>query len=245
MELEKKPIVELEAPVVDIITETPSTKTLVLDVRHQPIDFYPGQYVLLYVPYPPTGEILKRAYSIASSPLKKDFLELTVKRVPNGRASSFLTQMVKVGDVLRIKGPYGKFIWLPSMSEDIVLIGAGSGIVPLMCILRYIKDARLEKVKALLIYSNTSYEEIIYREELNKLSQLPNIRVVHTLTRQVPEGWTGYTGRINLEMLEKEVREPHGKLYYLCGPPAFVDYISGLLTEMGVRAENIKKEKYE
>ncbi|WP_232500413.1 ferredoxin reductase [Hydrogenobacter thermophilus] len=243
--IDKKPILELSAPVIEIITETPTTKTLVFDIKGVDLDFYPGQYVMLEVPYPTTGEVLKRAYSIANSPLKKGVLELTIKRTPNGKASVILTEQVKVGDVFKIKGPYGKFIWLPEMSDKVVFIGAGSGIVPLMCMLRYIIDANLHHVKATLLYSNTSYEEIIYREELEKMERHSNIKVVHTLTRSVPEGWRGYTGRINPDMILKEVDDIPLNLYYLCGPPKFVDDITSMLVDLGVPKERIKKEKYE
>ncbi|RMH06033.1 MAG: oxidoreductase [Aquificota bacterium] len=244
MELEKKPVKEFVAKVVRLLQETPTTKTLVFDISHVPdFDFYPGQYVMLNVPY--EGEVLKRAYSIASPPTKKGVLELTVKRTPNGRASVFLTEKVKEGDEFTIKGPYGKFVWLPQMGKDIVLMGAGSGIVPLMCILRYIKDAGLEHVRATLLYSNTHYEEIIYRQELEELNSLSNIKVVHTLTRSWPEGWRGYRGRINADMLLREVENIPANLYYICGPPQFVDDMASLLQSLGVDREQIKKEKYD
>ncbi|MEZ0360375.1 MAG: ferredoxin reductase [Hydrogenobacter sp.] len=243
--VDKKPVLEFSASVVKILTETPTTKTLVFDISGINFDFYPGQYVMLEVPYPQTGEVLKRAYSIANSPLRKNYLELTIKRTPNGKASVILTDRVKVGDTFRIKGPYGKFIWLPEMSEKVVFIGAGSGIVPLMCMLRYIVDAGLHHVKATLLYSNTSYEEIIYREELERMERYSNIKIVHTLTRSIPEGWRGYTGRINPDMILKEVDDMPVNLYYLCGPPKFVDDVTSMLTDMGIDKERIKKEKYE
>jgi len=245
MERERLPIIEFESRVIEIKTETPTTKTLVFDISDIDFNFYPGQYVMLQVPYPPTGEILKRAYSIASPPTQKDKLELTIKRTPQGRASVVLTQEVKIGDRFKIKGPYGKFIWLPQMSKSIVLIGAGSGIVPLMCMLRFIKSAQLWDVSAVLLYSNTHYEEIIYREELDKLSELPNIKVVHTLTRERPEHWKGYTGRINKDMIVREVPNLQSHLYYLCGPPAFVDDMASVLEGLSVEKDRIKKEKYD
>ena len=243
--MEKKPILEFTSKVVDIKDETPTTKTLVFDISATGFDFYPGQYVMLEVPYKPTGEILKRAYSIASSPLQRDRLELTIKRIPNGKASVILTQEVKVGDTFKIKGPYGKFIWMPEMSNRIVLIGAGSGIVPLMCMLRYIRDAKLHDVKAVLLYSNTHYEEIIYRQELEELNKLSNVKVFFTLTRSYPPDWKGFTGRINTQMLLDTLEDIPANLYYLCGPPAFVDDISSMLESLGVDKEQIKKEKYE
>ncbi|MFN3976866.1 MAG: ferredoxin reductase [Aquificaceae bacterium] len=243
MELEKKPIKEFTGKVLKIIEETPSTKTLVFDLKGIDFDFYPGQYVMLSFPY--EGEVLKRAYSIANPPTQRETLELTIKRVPQGRASVYLTEKVKEGDEFLIKGPYGKFVWVPQMGTSLVLIGAGSGIVPLMCILRYIVSAKLEHVRATLIYSNTHYEEIIYRQELEKLQKYSNIKVVHTLTRSHPPHWQGYTGRINTHMLLKEIEDIPTNLYYLCGPPQFVEDIANLLIELGVDKGQIKKEKYD
>ncbi len=243
MELEKKPVKEFKAKVIKVIQETPSTKTLVFDISHVDFDFYPGQYMMVNVPY--EGQVLKRAYSIASPPTQKETLELTIKKVPEGRASTYLTEKVKEGDEFLLKGPYGKFVWLPQMGTSLVLIGAGSGIVPLMCILRYIVSAKLEHVKATLLYSNTHYEEIIYREELESMDKHSNIKVVHTLTRSHPPDWKGYTGRINVEMILKEVEDIPTNLYYLCGPPAFVEDIASMLLELGVDKNQIKKEKYD
>ncbi len=245
IELERKPIVEFVAPVVEVREETPSTRTLVFDISGQDFEFYPGQYVMLKIPYPPTGEELKRAYSIASSPLQKDRLELTVKRKEGGKASVILTTEVKEGDKFYIKGPYGKFYWTEEISTRIVLLGAGSGIVPLMCILRYIRDKGLHNVKATLLVSYTSYEEIIYRRELEELERHSNIKVRITLTRSAPENWKGYRGRINADMVLKEVEDIPANLYYLCGPPVFVEDMKALLRELGVDRKQIKTEKYD
>ena len=245
MELEKKPLVEMVVPVVEVRRETPSVRTLVFDIRGHDFDFYPGQYVMLKVPYPPTGEELKRAYSIASTPLRKDILELTVKRKEGGKASVYLTTEVKSGDRFYIKGPYGKFYWTEGLSTRVVLIGAGSGIVPLMSILRYIRDKGLHNVKATLLASFTTYEEIIYREELEDMSSYSNIKVRITLTREKPQGWHGYTGRINTGMILKEVEDLPANLYYLCGPPAFVDDMKDILQSLGVDRSQIKTERYD
>ncbi len=243
-DVKKKPLREFTAPVVEVREETPTTKTLVFDTSGLEFDFYPGQYVMLKVPYPETGEELRRAYSIASSPLRKDVLELTVKRKEGGKASVLLTTRVKEGDTFFIKGPYGRFFWTEGMSDSVALIGAGSGVVPLMSILRFIRDRGLKDVRATLLVSYTTYEEIIYREELESLSELPNVDVKITLTRESPPGWRGYTGRINRDMVLKEVGTSAG-LYYLCGPPRFVDDMKGILLELGVERERIKTERYD
>ena len=245
IELEKKPLVEFTAPVVEVREETPTTKTLVFDISGIDFDFYPGQYVMLKVPYPPTGEELRRAYSIASSPLQKDRLELTVKRKEGGKASVILTTQVRGGERFFIKGPYGKFFWTEGMSDSIVLIGAGSGVVPLMSILRYIRDKGLSEVKATLLVSYRSYEEIIYRKELEELSRLPNIKVRITLTREAPPEWKGLRGRIDREKILGEVEGLSANLYYLCGPPKFVDDMKSTLLDLGIDRERIKTERYD
>lgn len=245
IELEKKPLVEFTAPVVEVREETPTTKTLVFDISGIDFDFYPGQYVMLKVPYPPTGEELRRAYSIASSPLQKDRLELTVKRKEGGKASVILTTQVRGGERFFIKGPYGKFFWTEGMSDSIVLIGAGSGVVPLMSILRYIRDKGLSEVKATLLVSYRSYEEIIYRKELEELSRLPNIKVRITLTREAPPEWNGLRGRIDREKILGEVEGLSANLYYLCGPPRFVDDMKSTLLDLGIDRERIKTERYD
>ncbi len=244
MQAVKRGVVEFRAQVLQVKEETPTTKTLVFDISGVDFDFLPGQYVMLKVPYPPTGEELRRAYSIASSPLQKDRLELTVKRMENGKASVVLTTQTKEGDIFTIKGPYGKFVWTEDMSDEVVLLGAGSGVVPLMCILRYIRDKGLSNVRATLLVSYTSYEEIIYRDELFELNKLPNVNIRITLTRSWPENWNGYTGRINPSMIEREVKDLSKPLYYLCGPPAFVETMKEHLRSLGVEKDKIKTEKY-
>ncbi len=243
-ELPKIPPVEITAPVVDVVVETPTTRTLVFDTEGHDLRFYPGQYVMLEVPHPETGEKLKRAYSIASPPTRRDRLELTVKRMEGGRASVYLTTRVRVGDTFTIRGPYGRFYWTEEISREMVLMGAGSGIVPLMSMLRYIRDRKLEDVSALLLGSFTSYEEIIYRKELEELSRWGNISIAITLTRSAPPDWKGYRGRINEELLRREISDFGRYHYYLCGPPAFVESMRKILKGAGVEKKRIRTEKY-
>jgi predicted transposase len=151
MERERLPIIEFESQATKIKTETPTTKTLVFDILDVGFNFYPGQYVMLRVPHPPTGEIPKRAYSIASPPTQKDRLELTIKRTLQGRASVVLTQEVKVGDRFKIKGPF------KNREEEGYLqnlLGSGNDCpippVTLECMLEFEKEEEKEKVLALM-----------------------------------------------------------------------------------------------
>jgi len=243
-ELPKIRPTELILPVREILWETPTTKTLVFDLRGHEFSFYPGQYVILDVPDPRTGEKLRRAYSIASSPLQRDRIELTVKRIEGGRASVYLTTRVRRGDLLKMRGPYGRFYWTEEISTRVVLLGAGSGVVPLMSILRYIRDKDLGGIHALFIGSFVSYEEIIYRSELEELNRRKGIRTVLTLTRRIPSGWKGYTGRINRELLSRELSTLDGYTCYICGPPAFVEDMREILRELGAESSQIRTEKY-
>lgn len=235
---------EMELPLIEIVEETPTTKTLIFDLEGRSFSFYPGQYVILEVPHPETGEKLRRAYSLASAPTLRDRIELTVKRVERGRASVYLTARARIGERFRMKGPYGRFYWTEEIHHRIALVGAGSGVVPLMSILRYIRDRNLERVDALFLGSFTSYEEIIYREELLELGKMGNIRVAITLTREFPDSWQGYRGRINREILTREIPDPEERLYYLCGPPGFVEDLRKMLLDLGADRRNIKTERY-
>ncbi len=235
---------EMDLPVVEIVEETPTTKTLVFDLEGRPFRFYPGQFVVLEVPHPETGEKLRRAYSIASPPTRRDRIELTVKRIENGRASVYLTTRVRIGERFRMKGPYGKFYWTEELHDRIALLGAGSGVVPLVSILRYIRDRDLRDVDVVFLGSFTSYEEIIYREELLELGKLKNVKIALTLTREFPDSWQGYRGRINREILSREIPDAGKRLHYLCGPPGFVESVRGTLLDLGVDRRNVKTERY-
>ncbi len=232
----------ITAPVIGIRQETPTVKTLIFGLENESFEFYAGQYVILEVPY--KDKVLKRAYSIASPPTVKDRIELTVKRIKGGKASVYLTSAVKEGDVFSFTGPYGKFYWTEEMGKNLVLIGAGSGIVPLMSILRYIKDKRLRDTEVILLGSFTSYEEIIYRKELFNMGRRAKVNVILTLTREIPPFWKGYVGRFNKSILLRELSKLVNFLYYICGPPAFVNTVKEILQNAGVPATSIKVEKY-
>ncbi|CAA9542121.1 MAG: Flavodoxin reductases (ferredoxin-NADPH reductases) family 1, partial [uncultured Thermomicrobiales bacterium] len=187
--------------VVEVVPETPRTKTLVLTVPDWG-GHTAGQHVDVRLSAP-DGYQAQRSYSIASAP-EDDRLALTVERLEDGEVSPYLTGVLVAGDKLELRGPIGGyFTWQAGEGGPLFLIGGGSGVAPLMAMLRH-RTATGSDVPARLLYSSRSYEEIIYRGELENLAARDgSLEVIHTLTRSRPEGWSGYDRRIDAEMLEE------------------------------------------
>lgn len=193
------------------------------------------------LPAPP----LKRAYSLGSTPTRGGTLSTMVKEMPGGYMSRYLVRDLRVGDPVQISGPLGHFI-LPTEETpgDILLIGAGSGITPLMGMLRYAKDTHMPR-NVHLLYSNKTPDDIIYRDELDRLAQEPGLTVTHTITRPDPKNpWEGRTGRIDKNLLEELRLEVPGRHIYICGSLVFARSMKELLLELGARPEHIKLEAY-
>ena len=187
------------------------------------------------------------AYSIASAPTARDHVEVVIKETPNGFFSKYMVRDCKAGEKVKFTGPWGHFIYNESLPGHLVLIGAGSGIAPLLSMMRYLTDKKAPN-KATLFFSNKTKEDIIYEKELAALPRAnPNLRVINTLTREEEgDGWTGERGRVSAEMIKKHIPDVHGALYYLCGPPLMVDGVVKMLKEeLGVDPAKIKTEKYD
>jgi len=204
-----------------------------------PFRFLPGQFVNVTIELPDKGRA-RRAYSIGSSPLDPD-LVLTVKRMEPGLLSQYLCDEIKAGDVLHIRGPYGRFTL--ETAADAVFIAAGSGIVPFRSMWRYILQTRAD-MKCCLLYASRSLGHVIYRDELKALTQA-RIRVVHTFTRTDDPLWAGHSRRIDLEMIDEFVGDVTEKIFYVCGPPEFCRTAAGHLTKLNVDNERIKMEQYD
>src|SRR5690242_11866637 len=171
------------------------------------------------------GYQAERSYSIASPPEEAPRVTLTVERLDDGEVSPYLTEELRVGDKLELRGPIGgHFVWEASMGGPLLLIAGGSGIVPLMAMIRH-RAAVGSTVPTRLLYSSRSYADIIYRDELDRLVRsTTRLEVVHSLTRGHPPGWAGYRRRIDTDML-RDVAWPadHHPLVYICGPTPFVE----------------------
>jgi ferredoxin-NADP reductase len=191
------------------------------------------------------GYQAQRSYSI-SSPPEDELLSLTVEKVGNGEVSPYLVDDLRVGDQFELRGPIGRyFVWTLAMGGPLLLIGGGSGIAPLMAILRH-RARRKARVPAVLLYSSRSLEDVIFREELDAMaSRDPDLRVVNTLTRKQPTGWAGHRRRIDKELLADACFPPaQNPKIFVCGPSSLVEAVSSLLVELGHDPLAIKAERF-
>src|SRR5215212_1597800 len=210
--------------VVEVVPETPRTKSLVLDVPgwegHKA-----GQHVDIRLTAE-DGYQAQRSYSIASAP-EDERLVLTVERLEDGEVSPYLTDVLMAGENLELRGPIGGyFAWEAQDGGPLLLVAGGSGVVPLMAMIRH-RAAVGSDVPTRLLYSSRSFEEIIFREELDNLAARDgSVEVIHTLTRSRPEGWTGYNRRIDAEMLREVAWSPdENPLAFVCGPTPLVEAV--------------------
>src|SRR5215471_8278237 len=219
--------------IVAIRPETARAKSIVLDVPHW-IGHRAGQHVDVRLTAE-DGYQAERSYSIASPPEEAPRVTLTVERIDDGEVSPYLTEDLRVGDQLEMRGPIGGyFVWDAAMGGPLLLVAGGSGIVPLMAMLRHRAIAG-STVATRLLYSSRSLEDVIYRDELDHLMKSSRmLEVVQTLTRAQPPGWTGYARRIDTQML-REVTWPVDQhpLAYICGPTPFVETAAASLVALG------------
>jgi len=194
----------------------------------------------------PDGYQTQRSYSIASNPEQLGKIDLTVERLEDGEVSTYLHDVLIMGDQVELRGPIGGyFVWEASMGGPLLLVAGGSGIVPLMAMVRHRKAAS-SNVPVRLLYSSRTYDDIIYRDELDGLIKGdPGLEVFHTLTRKRPQGWKGYERRIDMQMLE-EVAKPLGKKLnaYICGPTALVEGVANGLVALGIPPDQIRTERF-
>ena len=232
------------ATVTAIRAETQKTKSFTLALpkwmAHRPGQHYDVRLTA------PDGYQTQRSYSAASAPERIGELELTVDRIADGEVSPYLHDILVPGDELEVRGPIGGyFVWEVALGGPLLLIGGGSGVVPLMAMLRH-RAARHATVRTRLLYSSRTQDDVIYRDELDKLAgSNRELEIFFTFTRQAPSGWTGYRRRIDATML-REVIEPFGKTgrTYVCGPTLLVEAVADVLVQVGLRAERIRTERF-
>ncbi len=231
------------ARVHEIVSETFRVKTLMLDVtgwqRHRP-----GQHVDIRLTAE-NGHQAQRSYSIASPP-EENLLSLTVERVDDGEVSPYLVDDLHDGDQFQVRGPIGGyFVWTAAMGGPLYLIAGGSGIAPLMAMLRH-RGRQNVRTPALLLYSSRSQDDVIYRKELDAMARRDsNLRVVYTLTRNHPRGWAGYQRRIDRAMLAEASFTPEqDPKIFVCGPTPLVENVSSLLVQLGHDPPTIKTERF-
>ena len=191
------------------------------------------------------GYQAQRSYSIASGP-EDPRLTITVERLEDGEVSPYLVGEVRVGDKVELRGPIGGyFVWHAGEKRPLLLIAGGSGVVPLMAMIRHRSSAD-DKSPARLLYSSRTFDDIIYKKELDRLGAAgDDLAVAHALTRAQPQGWTGFSRRIDREMVS-EVAWPNQQtpIAFICGPTSFVEAAANLLVESGYDPAWIKTERF-
>ena len=232
------------ATVKSIREETYRTKTLALSlpawVAHRPGQHYDVRLTA------PDGYQAQRSYSIASEPERTGEIDLTVERLAEGEVSTYLHDVLAPGDRIEVRGPIGGyFVWEASLGGPLLLVAGGSGVVPLMSMVRH-RRAAGSNVPTHLLYSSRTPEDVIYADELRGLQQSEDgLRVIQTFTRTQPPNWTGYARRIDTAML-KEVAAPLGRRAqaFICGPTLLVEAAADGLVEAGLSPERIKTERF-
>ena len=222
-----------------VVDETASVRTLSLDVPdwagHQA-----GQHLDIRLTAE-DGYQAERSYSIASAPGEP--VAITVERLEDGEVSPYLTEELRPGDEIEVRGPIGGyFVWDAPDGGPLLLAAGGSGVVPLRSILRH--RARLgDTVPTRLLYSSRSLADVIYRAELDVSAA--GLMVCYTLTRSQPPGWTGYARRVDQQMLA-EVAWPAAQapLAYVCGPTSFVEAVAAGLVALGYPPRRVKTERF-
>ena len=219
------------AQVAAIKQETPHVKSFRFRVPMW-MEHLPGQHYDVRLTAP-DGYHAQRSYSIASSPLDVGEIELTIDLLDDGEVSPYFHEVVEVGDKVELRGPFTSyFVWRGE--SPVLLVGGGSGVVPLMCMLRH-KRRTMPELDMRLVYSVRYPDDVIYRDELGDDAAL-------TYTREAPDGWSGHTGHIDAELM----REPAdgAGLAFVCGSNGFVEAASDLLVELGMGPSAIRTERF-
>jgi ferredoxin-NADP reductase len=224
------------------VDETARTKSIVLDIPAW-AGHRAGQHVDVRLTAE-DGYQAQRSYSIASAP-EDGYVVLTVQHLDDGEVSPYLTQELRIGDKLELRGPVGGyFVWEEKLGGPLFLVGGGSGIVPLRAMLRHY-IAVGSAVPLRVLYAARSLSDVIYRDELTRMREDDGLDIRFTLTRHQPAGWSGYARRIDLPLLA-EVAFPSDwhSLTYICGPTGFVEAAAGGLVELGHDPSRIRTERF-
>jgi ferredoxin-NADP reductase len=231
--------------IVEIATRTPTIKSFFLRLS-ETFDYTAGQHVDVRL-IAPDGYTAMRSYSIASDPSNSKVIELAIERLTDGEVSPFFHDVAQVGDTIELRGPLGgHFLWPGPSSRPVLLIGAGSGVVPLMAMIRY-RKASAEPVPVALLLSSRTWREVLFRDELLELERsLPNFALALALTREPATRRTDFSKRIDAKMVaDVAARLPVSPgCAFVCGSNAFVDIAADAALAFGLEARAIKTERY-
>jgi ferredoxin-NADP reductase len=201
----------------------------------------PGQFLTFQ--WTINGQRVANSYTISSSPIHEDYVEITAKRMENGRVSVYLNDGAKPGLEVEASGPFGRFYFDESRHKSIVLIAAGSGITPMMSMLSHIDDLKLSNPVTLL-YCARTHEDIIFQKELVRLkSSLPNFKYEVSLSRPHPS-WKGRNGRLTEGFVSQHVTDVDSHTFFLCGPKGFMETARRILLSLGTREDRILEESF-
>jgi ferredoxin-NADP reductase len=230
------------ADVVELRDETSRVRSIILDCPEWP-GHLAGQHVDVRLTAE-DGYRAERSYSIASAP-EDERLMLTVERLEDGEVSPYLVEELRAGDQLELRGPIGGyFAWEGALGGPLLLLGGGSGIVPLRAILRH-RAATDSTVPARLLYSARAIDELIYRDELQTLGADRALEVHYTLTRVWPPAWSGYRRRVDDALLRELAWPPEQRpLVYICGPTGFVEQAASGLVRLGHDPARVRTERF-
>jgi ferredoxin-NADP reductase len=228
--------------VSELVDETARTKSISLELPEW-AGHRAGQHVDVRLTAE-DGYQAERSYSIASSPEDR-LLVLTVERLDDGEVSPYLTDVLRPGDELELRGPIGGyFVWERSLEGPLLMVAGGSGVVPFRSMLRHWAAGERDTVPR-LVYSSRSLADVIYNEELMRLAADDGVDVQFALTREWPDDWQGHRGRVDRAFLEQVAWSAEEKpLVYVCGPTAFVEAVAEALVGMGHEADRIKTERF-
>jgi ferredoxin-NADP reductase len=229
------------ATVVEHRTETPRAKTITLDVPDWPGQL-PGQHVDVRLTAE-DGYQAQRSYSIASAP-EDARLALTVERLDDGEVSVYLCDELRVGDQLELRGPIGGyFTWQAADGGPLLLVGGGSGLVPLAAMLRHRATTHAD-VDTRLLLSTGRWDDVFYRDELEQYAR-DSVTVHYTLTRETPPDWSGWSRRVDADMLREIGPAANARpRAFVCGPTPFVELVAGLLVDAGHDEAMVKTERF-
>jgi ferredoxin-NADP reductase len=236
------PIVWRLATVHRVIAETDRAVSVELDVDGWP-GHLAGQHVDIRLTAP-DGYQAQRSYSIASAP-EAPRLTLTVERMDDGEVSPYLVEEARAGDEFEVRGPIGgPFTWRVQQGGPLLLVGGGSGLVPLMAMVRH-RAAQRSVVDTRMLVSARGPEDVLFRTELMGLADAEGLSIHYTLTRRAPSNWSGWTRRVDAEMLAAVGPNPdNDPRVYICGPTAFVERVADLLVAAGHDAAQIHAERF-
>jgi len=229
--------------VKDVLQETDDVRTFRLDNSKGLIALHkPGMFIKVCLEI--KGDKLWRSFSISSSPLHPEIIDLTIKRNQQGEVGNYFFEQIVPGGEINLKGPLGQFFYDPDLQpEPVVLLCAGIGITPMMSIVRYLSEIKQNNTCA-LFYGASSHRDIIFDEETRKLStMMPDFQYFLTLSQPSPQ-WLGYCGRLNFEFIQPKISQTLQSRFFLCGPGQFNQELEAHLLAAGVPQSFIHSEQF-